>query len=322
MTTYYIPTSTCPRYPLKKNGMEQKNAEYAQVEGVPCQFVKHADDMIYLHSFVSDPDTVFRVPVAEFNDQFVQTHVAEGLIYCPKYPGGKIHESEFDKRKEASILVAQATKLLIDCEPLKDKLDQLMQSQGSSKAATLPEYFGYRDGSKKLKSIENLGDAVFNRSKRWQPPVDMEHDEFKLTKGFPAPLGIRPKDFCLPSELIHTVKEMLVQMAQFKNTNENFVKFIKKIPGIVVEDKVHCCKYCGEEVDAAACTSSYKSATNYIEICHRDPNAGFSSGNMYWGHGDCNRRQGGYTEEQRIEDAVRLAMIHPEHMSLLRKLLG
>jgi hypothetical protein len=27
---------------------------------------------------------------------------------------------------------------------------------------------------------------------------------------------------------------------------------------------------------------------------------------MYWGHGECNRRQGGYTEQDRINDAIRL----------------
>ena len=34
-----------------------------------------------------------------------------------------------------------------------------------------------------------------------------------------------------------------------------------------------------------------------MEICHRDPNDRFLVRNMYWGHGECNRRQGGYSEE-------------------------
>ena len=32
---------------------------------------------------------------------------------------------------------------------------------------------------------------------------------------------------------------------------------------------------------------------------------------MYWGHGECNRRQGGYSEEDRIEDALRLLKNNP-----------
>ncbi len=32
---------------------------------------------------------------------------------------------------------------------------------------------------------------------------------------------------------------------------------------------------------------------------------------MYWGHGECNRRQGGYTERERIEDAIVLITNNP-----------
>ena len=34
---------------------------------------------------------------------------------------------------------------------------------------------------------------------------------------------------------------------------------------------------------------------NFIEICHKDPNERFLKKNMYWGNGECNRRQGGYS---------------------------
>jgi uncharacterized protein with PIN domain len=126
-------------------------------------------------------------------------------------------------------------------------------------------------------------------------------------------LGIRPKDFCLPSQLIHTVKGLLVQMAQFEKAPAPLVEFVAKLPGVTVPAEVHRCKWCGETVDAEKCASMYGSATNYIEICHQDPNTGFSPDNMYWGHGDCNRRQGGYTERERIEDAIRLLRINPAY---------
>ena len=31
---------------------------------------------------------------------------------------------------------------------------------------------------------------------------------------------------------------------------------------------------------------------------------------MYWGHCDCNRRQGGYTENDRIRDGLRIALLN------------
>jgi hypothetical protein len=36
--------------------------------------------------------------------------------------------------------------------------------------------------------------------------------------------------------------------------------------------------------------------------------------NVYWGHGDCNRRQGGYTEEDRIQDAITLLKFNPDYL--------
>ena len=62
-------------------------------------------------------------------------------------------------------------------------------------------------------------------------------------------------------------------------------------------------------------SSSYMSETNYIEICHRDPNDRFLTRNMYWGHGDCNRRQGGYSEADRIREGLSLAARNIELLS-------
>ena len=73
-----------------------------------------------------------------------------------------------------------------------------------------------------------------------------------------------------------------------------------------MKKKNSSCKYCGEKINILEYSSEYKSSTNYIEICHRNPNDRFISTNVYWGHGDCNRRQGGYTENDRINDGLRL----------------
>jgi hypothetical protein len=323
MERFYIPDRTCPRRPLKKNGTEQKEYEWvSQVEGVPCKLIKEEDTSVILHSFTADVDSFVRIPRDEFIEQFTMASMDGNFILGVKYPGGKLDKTEFHRRKEANDLIVEAIKVC-SCKPsLRDKLDQVTKSQGSTKAAKQDEYFAYKTGTKTLKSTENLGDPIFNRSKRWCPPIDIDHEQFKLTKGFPAPLGIRPKDFCLPSQLIHTVTELLVQMARFENSPPEFIEFVSKIPGVHIPSGIHCCKWCGEKVDANQCTSEYKSTTNYIEICHRDPGGMFSPENMYWGHGDCNRRQGGYTEMDRIQDVVRLAKMYPDYRTELLRQLG
>ena len=53
------------------------------------------------------------------------------------------------------------------------------------------------------------------------------------------------------------------------------------------------------------------SADNFIEICHRDPEERYIKRNMYWGHGECNRRQGGYSEEDRVRDGLILLLNNP-----------
>ena len=47
-----------------------------------------------------------------------------------------------------------------------------------------------------------------------------------------------------------------------------------------------------------------------MEICHRDPQDRFLVHNMYWGHGECNRRQGGYSETDRMLDGSKLMLLN------------
>jgi hypothetical protein len=316
----YIPDRTCPRKPLKQNNTEQKEFEWAQVQGVPCKLIKEDGDTLTLHSFTSDVGQNFRITKNEFQEQFTKAEMDGDIIQTPAYPGG-LHVSEFEKRKEANELIAKVLKHIED-ETLRNKLKQTAVSQGCTHTAGITDYLKVKSGEKILGPLENFGDAIFNRTKRHAPPIPSEytHDEFKQTKGFPAPIGIRTKDFCLPSEMIKGVTELLIQMSRFENTEPKFQDFVKSI-GIEIPDGTHCCKWCGKSVDANKCASKYKSATNYIELCHRDPNGMFSAENVYWGHGDCNRRQGGYTEHDRIDDVVGLAAQDPVFRAeLLRKL--
>ena len=310
---YYIPDRTFPRKPLTVGGEEQKKYVWiAQVEGVPCRLIEDEGSAVRLHSFTAEPGSTVRVPCEEFEAQFTKAEMDGDFILGVKYPGGRLHVSEFDKRKEAIELVARAVKVVAE-ESLRKKLKQVVKAQGCPKAVVIDKYLAFKSGAYVLGPTENIGDPVFNRACRWAPPVDIDYATFKQSKGFPAPLGIRPKDFCLPSEVIHGVTELLVQMARFENAPVSLAAFVSQLPGVVLPESAHRCKWCGETVDAQCCTSEYKSTSNYIEICHRDPNKGFSPDNMYWGHGECNRRQGGYTERDRIEDAIRLLLENPDY---------
>ena len=43
---------------------------------------------------------------------------------------------------------------------------------------------------------------------------------------------------------------------------------------------------------------------------------------MYWGFGESNRQQGGYSEENRVKQIAKLCKYNPEMMELLRKELN
>ena len=113
---------------------------------------------------------------------------------------------------------------------------------------------------------------------------------------------------------------MIKQIVCFKNINpetkQKLLDFLKIDNSICVE--IHRCKWSGKEIDANDYSSEYSSKNNFIEICHRDPNDRFLARNMYWGFGESNRQQGGYSEEERVEQVARLCLYNPEMMKLFK----
>ena len=138
--------------------------------------------------------------------------------------------------------------------------------------------------------------------------MEIKYEKYLKSPSYPAPLGVRPKDFCLPSELIITIKELINQIMNFDGVNDKSFKEIQKILTFI-HKKEHKCKYCGEKIKIDDYCSEYKSCDNYVEICHRNPKDRFLNKNMYWGHGECNRRQGGYSETDRMNDGIRLMFL-------------
>ena len=329
MSAFYISKKSFPRKCLTVKGTVRTEYEWVQIEGVPCMVIEehHSDkdelEFIIFNSFTSNPDSYFKVSAIELAEHFEKAIVnKDGFIMgLTKYPDGKIHTLEFKKRVDVKNIAALFKK--IPNKDLSSKLEQTLVSQGSTHAATISLFFDYVNGTKKLKSTENFGDPIFNRHKRWCPPINITFEEFKTSPSYPAPLGVRPKDFCLPSEIISSAVELVTQMTRFLHSEDEFVKIIKTsildvyTPSATVTTvalEPFCCKWCNKVIDANLCKAEYKSATNYIEICHRDPNDRFLPRNVYWGHGDCNRRQGGYTEEDRIQDAITLLKYNPEYL--------
>ena len=74
-----------------------------------------------------------------------------------------------------------------------------------------------------------------------------------------------------------------------------------------------------EKIDMLQYSSGYSSKNNFIEICHKDPNNRFLPDNMYWGFGESNRQQGGYSEEERIKQVLNLLKHNQNHLKLFEQ---
>ena len=311
---YYVAEKTEPHNFDTKNGCS-KLPEYLQIQGAPCIVIKSDKETTTLNCFTSEFRRNFTVTNEYLEKNFKKIIPdSHGFLILTAYPV-PIHISEFEKRNEVKKLkklIKQISKSKNVDENIKnllnDKLFQLHQSQGAP-YITMKDYNNYKNGKIELSKHKRFGCEIFNRNSRWCPPIYVTYEEFQDSPSYPAPMGIRPKDFCLPSELIITMQELINQIANFDGIDEKSFNEMKKILPFI-EKKNSFCKYCGEKINILEYSSQYKSSTNFIEICHRDPSDRFISKNMYWGHCDCNRRQGGYTENDRIRDGLRLALLN------------
>ena len=321
---YVLPSKTMALHYVtsSQKGISAKK-EWGLVEGCPALVIHVDSDFILVNSLHSSCDRHFKLTRENlFNLENIEPD-ENGYLNCPKYPLA-IHIEEFNKREEVKKLEKEIDKMIKKdtCDVkvkkiIEDKLFQMIQSQGAP-YVTIDQYLNYKSGEIKISGHKRFGSEIFNRNSRWCPPIEISYDEYVKSPSYPAPLGVRPKDFCLPSELSLTMKELLSQIYNFKNIDKTSFEDIKEH---LEERDVHKCKYCGECIDANDYSSTYKSENNFMEICHRDPNDRFLVRNMYWGHGECNRRQGGYSEDDRIADGLRLLATNPEHLEKYKDLL-
>ena len=353
MATIVIAKRTLPRHSLTKSG-KSKKLEYVQIEGVPLIVTSIENNLFTLNPLTSAEKKNFVVSKEDLVSDFYTGELDENNFITnldsKKYPK-PVNITEFsdrDRLAKFNAAVMKEIKSWSKCllkEVLIGKLDstgkkrkggklpQLRTSQGCTKTPTIAAtqaHIEKMNGEKELTLKEkHFGEPLFNRSSRCSPVVDhLSWEEFRASPSYPYPIGIRNKDFCLPSEMIAVSVEMIRQLLTLKNVEDKYREKIQKIfTDFNIEPQfdnfvTHRCTYCGEEIDLNEYSSNYASETNYIEICHRDPNACFCMGNMYWGHGECNRRQGGYTETERIEDALGLINYNPTDYSpdLLKRL--
>lgn len=298
-----------------KKGLSSKE-EWVCVEGSPCEILGYdkSKGIFIIDSFTSSPNRIFTITIFEYiiNFEYIQPNKRNELI-LKKYPVN-IDISEFDKRKIVSKMKRNIVHIINNNninlktrQLLKNKLIQIIYSQGSQYIST-KQYKKYIDNIN-LKNNKKFGYPVFNRGNRWCPPVSTNYQEYIKSLSYPAPIGIRKKDFCLPSELIMVIKKLCIEIVNMKNFPENDCLIIQKYLPFVYKKDFYC-HYCGHQLDYLKYSSIYKSKENYMELCHKDPYKSYQYNNVYWGHGECNRKQGGYSEKERIIDGLRLLFNH------------
>lgn len=325
---YIVSKKTLPIYARKKDGGKYKKLEWI-IASVPSIIVEIQDDCIIIQNFCKGLNRLHIITNNNFK-YLRKCKIENGNIYdLLWYPEGKLKISEFDERKKVDLFNKKVNKLIkslpdnqIIKHILKDKINQLRSPQGAP-CPTIPDIIKYDFEKLRNHPTKRVDNMIFNRCSRWTPPIpeSYTYEEYRNSINFGLPIGTRPKDFCYPSELISTLKEMIRQILCFKNINPDTKQQIIEILELDASkcQEIHKCRWSGKEIDMLQYSSGYSSKNNFIEICHKDPNNRFLPDNMYWGFGESNRQQGGYSEEERVKQVLNLLKHNPKHLELFEE---
>jgi hypothetical protein len=334
----YVCSSKTLALHYKTNSGTSKNSEWISAD-TPSIVKEVNSENILIDNFCHSQSSHYIVPIEELT-YFTKCETDEGghILGLKWYPGERILKTEFDKRKDVCDFeknLKSTTKKLpendmvrilldghvgVDGKKKGGKFGQMKAAQGAP-CDTISSILNYNIEEIRKEKTKRFDNMIYNRTSRWSPPIPESHsyEEYEKSINFTRPIGTRPKDFCLPSELVDTYKEMIKQIICFKNvtpeTKQKIMDFLDIDASKCVV--VHKCKWSGKEIDIDEYSSTYSSKDNFIEICHRDPNDRFLSRNMYWGFGESNRQQGGYSEENRVKQIAQLVKTNPELMELL-----
>ena len=278
---------------------------------VPCKIV--SNDGINTTLLPFNGKSAITILNENFEYEFYHLDSDETYVYAPNYPNGKIPISEFDI-KPISI---KKLKKHFEGKNILNAIEKAEQdsfhSKGNQFCATIEKYNKFKADPKTSK-LERVGDPIFNRSVRHSPPISktFTREDFEKTPSYPAPIGIREEDFAFPSEQNEILIELLNQIFSCKNAPE-CPEEIRIELGLNIKPNSHMCLWCGEVMDISELNQDYCSKEHSINFCHRIPEVGTKIGNVYIGHCSCNREQGGYSEEQRIAQIIRLAKHNPSY---------
>jgi len=305
-------------------------------DGVPCRILSIDTDSVTLLPFNGSKKKISK---ELYDAEFVEC-VSDGtFVYAPRYPDGRVLISEFDV-KAISIVPLKAVFKDHPCFPLIEKAEQdAYHAKGNNFCIKLAEYRAFTNRTEeqtdtngqttkpssltngqttKPSSLERVGDPVFNRQRRHCPPVPSSwtRADFEACPSFPAPVGVRAEDFAFPSEQNAILRELLTQVFSCANAPDLSPE-LQSHYGLTINKNTHKCDWCGEIIDIAGLNQAYCATVHSVNFCHRDPKVGTKCGNVYIGHCSCNREQGGYSETERVDQILRLAMANPEMMTRL-----
>ena len=306
--------------------------------GVPSIVVKNQPECVTIKPF--DSDVEFEIPRAMFNDTFVPCARDEMNVYSDVYPGGKVPFSEFnvpkinlknllDTFKSNTSLCTIIEKCKQDAYVSKGntkciKIGALHQLEAAAATGSVEEgAVGGGGAAGTGSSLTRTGDPYFNRRSRHSPPVpkSMTRAEYEACPSFPRPIGVREADFAWPTEQNEILISLIKQIFACEGAPELPVEIQQQL-GIEVGSIVtnsHKCLWCGETVSVQELNQSYCAEEHSVNFCHRDPETGTKAGNVYIGHCSCNREQGGHSEEERIEQIIRLLRANPAHQKKYAK---
>ena len=270
-------------------------------------FKVESNDGVNIKLLPFNGSSVINISNENYETEFYHLESDETYVYTPKYPNGKLAVSEFDIKRISITKLKDYFKGKNILNAIKKADKDSFYAKGNQFCATFDKYNKYKSGTKTSK-LERIGDPIFNRSVRHSPPISktFTREDFEKSYSYPAPIGIREEDFALPSEQNKILIELLNQIFSCKNAPE-CPEEIKSEIGLTIKKNSHMCLWCGEIMDISELNQEYCSQEHSINFCHRIPEIGTKIGNVYIGHCSCNREQGGYSEEQRVEQIIRLA---------------
>lgn len=284
--------------------------------GVPSIVVKNHPESVTIKPF--DSDVEFEIPRATFNDTFVPCARDETSVFSDVYPGGKVPFTEFNvpKINIKSLLDTFKTNTSL-CTIIEKCKQDAYVSKGNNKCIKIGDLHQMETEGGASSSLTRTGDPYFNRRSRHSPPVpkSMSRAEYEACPSFPRPIGVREADFAWPTEQNGILISLIKQIFSCEGAPELPVEIQQQL-GIEVGSIVansHKCLWCGETVSVQELNQSYCAEEHSVNFCHRDPETGTKAGNVYIGHCSCNREQGGHSEEERIEQILRLLRANPAH---------